>query len=989
MFYELLYESLYSGETNKWRQFSFFESTPIRDPTSPGEEPLFSDPQLSAVTPGIATVFIANSGGYIKEFTKDLLLKDIFKAYDSDYSILHLKYLVGTSLLLSVGTKQGSPTLVHLWDLEKRDKKTDEPHCHSTVTVNNGTTNTFPLSAFAISKDYSVMAFGFAEGTVILVRGDIIHDRGARQRHIYTSSGPITGLSFYSTPDDNNPPVLFATSVNQVITLPTTGRNSGEPETVLEKSKGAALGCVSQTDLGELVIARDEGIQYYTTKQRGVSFVLETSKKMLTTYGRFLVIISNIAAASSLTSSLIDSGSTRIFIIDTLNKLIAYSGQIPLGVKHMFVQWSRINIISSDGTLYAVQEKDLAQRLDILKQRNLYDIALSMLNNLNISDSRVDHLHRDYGDFLYNEGDPDGALAHYISSIDLGETSQIILKYRDPQYINNLTLYLEALHEKGLAKKEHTTLLLNSYAKLKDMDKLRTFVSQNGYGSEDANFDYDTAIKICRQAGYNTLAAYLAQRVGDSDLTVQIKLRDLEDYGGTLSYIKSLNVADALRNLIQHSRQLLKVLPVDTTALLISIFTGRFVPVHQEITISPPKAEPDVASALAAPVLHSYRAFVNYLANRGGEEPSQDAESDSKSSHSGNSTIPPGPTYQPPRPRLIFSSFVDHPYEFVIFLEACIERYHEFGADDKSKMDLISTLFEMYLTLGTKATNEEDRKHWEAKAKELGTSAKGKVDQNTILLISQLMSYTDGEILAQEDTDGFQIDLFRSRVAAKDVKGAIDVLHKYGEQETELYCLALSFFISSEEIFNQAGNDEFQTVLEKISDHKLMAPLQIIQILSSNSVTKVGHVREYLIKLVTNERAEIERNNKLAESYRKESQTKKQEIDKLLTEARVVQYSECSSCGQTLDLPAVHFACKHSYHQRCLNNFGVDVSADGFDAQCPKCLGELQGIKAIRKAQEDLADRNELFFSSLKEGDNKFKVLTDFFGRGALTSSYI
>jgi vacuolar protein sorting-associated protein 11 len=168
-----------------------------------------------------------------------------------------------------------------------------------------------------------------------------------------------------------------------------------------------------------------------------------------------------------------------------------------------------------------------------------------------------------------------------------------------------------------------------------------------------------------------------------------------------------------------------------------------------------------------------------------------------------------------------------------------------------------------------------------------------------------------------------------------------------------------------------------------------MAPLQIIQILSSNTVTKVGHVRDFLIKMVASEKDEIERNNKLAESYREETRVKREEIDKLLGEPRVVQYAECSSCGQSLDLPAVHFACKHSYHQRCLNSFGIDITSDDSDAQCPKCLDELQGIKAIRKAQEDLADRNDLFFSSLKEGENKFKVLTDFFGRGALTSPFI
>ena len=32
--------------------------------------------------------------------------------------------------------------------------------------------------------------------------------------------------------------------------------------------------------------------------------------------------------------------------------------------------------------------------------------------------------------------------------------------------------------------------------------------------------------------------------------------------------------------------------------------------------------------------------------------------------------------------------------------------------------------------------------------------------------------------------------------------------------------------------------------------------------------------------------------------------------------ARVFQVTRCSSCGLPLDLPTVHFMCKHSFHQR-------------------------------------------------------------------------
>lgn len=53
------------------------------------------------------------------------------------------------------------------------------------------------------------------------------------------------------------------------------------------------------------------------------------------------------------------------------------------------------------------------------------------------------------------------------------EPSYVIRKFLDAQRINNLTLYLEALHERHYAGPDHTTLLLNCYTKLKEDEKLR------------------------------------------------------------------------------------------------------------------------------------------------------------------------------------------------------------------------------------------------------------------------------------------------------------------------------------------------------------------------------------------------------------------------------------------------------------------------------------------------------------------------------------
>lgn len=96
--------------------------------------------------------------------------------------------------------------------------------------------------------------------------------------------------------------------------------------------------------------------------------------------------------------------------------------------------------------------------------------------------------------------------------------------------------YLEELHEHHKATADHTTLLLNCYAKLKDIDKLEKFIKSPG----DLKFDLDTAISMCRQGGYYEQAACLATKHDEHELVVDILIEDSKKYKDALEYIRHL-----------------------------------------------------------------------------------------------------------------------------------------------------------------------------------------------------------------------------------------------------------------------------------------------------------------------------------------------------------------------------------------------------------------------------------------------------------------
>jgi hypothetical protein len=332
--------------------------------------------------------------------------------------------------------------------------------------------------------------------------------------------------------------------------------------------------------------------------------------------------------------------------------------------------------------------------------------------------------------------------------------------------------------------------------------------------------------------------------------------------------------------------------------------------------------------------------------------------------------------YTPPPPRTAFSSFVDHPDEFILFLEACLD---EQDLRERDKIDLYTTLFEMYLHKSNE--NSADREEWETKAKRLIEDKKTPIDTSNVLLLSHLSDFSDGTILVREQA-GHRFDIFRSYTAAKDTRGAIKALRKYGPEEPQLYPAALAYFTSDPRILKEAG-DELDVVLKKIDEDGLMAPLQVIQTLSTNNIATMGMVKAYLQQTIERERKLIASNRTLISSYRTETLEKRKEISNLNTKPQTFNATRCAACGGQLYLPTVHFLCKHSYHQtQCLN---VQVDADGnVEGDCPKCRKDNDTIRAIKKAQDETADRHDMFLDTLERRSDKFGTVSEFFGHGVM-----
>ena len=582
---------------------------------------------------------------------------------------------------------------------------------------------------------------------------------------------------------------------------------------------------------------------------------------------------------------------------------------------------------------------------------------------------------RKYGDYLYQKGDYDTAMQQYLRAIDNTEPSQVIRKFLDTQRIHNLIEYLEELHEHDKASADHTTLLLNCYAKLKDTQKLDQFIRTPG----ELKFDLDTAIPMCRQGGYFEQAAYLATKHGDEEMVIDILIEDLKKYAEALQFIWRLEPESAYPVLMKYARVLIQHCPTDATHLFIDYFTGKYRPREDVPAVADIQPEVSGGTFQSLSVLWT----LPFVGNRKSAEKPPASQTEGEIAEV---PIEPVITYQKPKTRAAFSSFVDHPVEFINFLAALLEQR---DLSQNERVDLTTALFEMYLERANTSNDQSEKEKWQQKAKSLivdsditKSGVQPNIDTSNVLLLSSLSKFPIGTTLVRERANQYP-DIFRSYTSAKDTTGAVSALHKYGPEDYSLYPLALTYFASSESIINEPGvKEEVQACLQKIDQERLMAPLQVVKILSQGNAVTMGMVKDYLATNIARERKEIQSNRTLADSYRTETATKKNEINDMVSKPTVFQARRCSACGGGLELPVVHFMCKHSFHQRCLNTrLGGKVD----DAECPICQPGNETIKSIRQQQIAATEGHELFKASLERSVDRFGTIGEFFGRGVMT----
>ncbi|KAK2192568.1 hypothetical protein NP493_28g12051 [Ridgeia piscesae] len=478
-----------------------------------------------------------------------------FHAYE--LCVTHLYQLKQHNILVTVGEDEpGLNPLIKVWNLNKVEK--GNPLCSRIARAIPGNTPT-KVTCLTVHENLNHMAVGFQNGSIVLFKGDVTKERHSKQRVIHEGPHPITGLAFKS---QSHSSVLFVSTEHAVMSFTVHTKSKDVTMCVLD-SHGCRLRCCTDSTLeSQFVIGRRDAVYFYQTDERGPCLAFEGEKLQLHWYRGYLIVVGRenkpLPRAGAGSSGHAMTQMYTVTLYDIKNKFIAFSAAVP-EVVDVICEWGSPYILTVDGKLYQLREKDTQTKLETLFKKNLYVVAISLAQSQHYDQDGVVDIYRQYGDHLYSQ-----------SPVTDCDTVTGVFCFLDASRIHNLTAYLEALHKAQLATEDHTTLLLNCCTKLKDVKKLDDFIMTK---DREVDFDVETAIRVCRSAGYYRHAVFLAEKHHQHDWYLKIQLDDVKDYGQALTYISKLDFDEAEMYMKKYGKMLMNEQPEKTTDLLKTLCT--------------------------------------------------------------------------------------------------------------------------------------------------------------------------------------------------------------------------------------------------------------------------------------------------------------------------------------------------------------------------------------------------------------------------------
>ncbi|KAE9549503.1 hypothetical protein FO519_007286 [Halicephalobus sp. NKZ332] len=837
-----------------WRRFQFFDKSNVTD-SKDSSKPFLNFKELSircwASSVDQKFAILGEQNGIVFKLSSSMEI-DFWKAYSQELTAVSIGNSDGKCLLATLGIETpGQPSVLKIWDLNSWEEQS--PLCRVSLKTSqirkSGGSEAISIS---ISPSTDFIAVGFADASVFVSLGDFSSEKSLKWKSIRDglssmTDGVLLGVSVANAKNGKN--VIFVVCENGVSSFILDGNQ------ILKKVTHGTIGTQKNCwyfnqFTNQLVVSHQEMVYFYDANRcmedefdSGRCYALGRGTDKVQLLGMMWYV------------GVMTKQENKFKNKKTFNVLTLYDVDCryiacmnPVGDSQLFTVGRAIFALCSDGTLSKFVEKPTALKLEIVLQKQLYDVAISIAKRDKSGD--LSSIHAKYADYLYNRGDFHNAIQQYIETIGSLEASFVIRRFLDGTRAAQLCIYIEALHARNLYNESNTMLLLGAYLKMGNKDKIKHFITNS---SKFKNFDVDRAIKLLRASGNFDLASYLATEYNRILLIFAILVEDLCDFGEAAKRLHHVS-----------GKQIFEVLDAYGLTLL----------EHKEKevveTIERAVAEEDADLRVLVKLLNGHPEYLRKLYNKANK----------------------------------------HVKESLVMRNAVLEHTLErMRSAQRKDPDFQAHVFDLV----------------------------GEDNYESALRLGQLHSYPPLviHVLRNQRRDD---ELLRYLLRDGEV---IDIIQECNKEIIEKMWIELITFLSKKKDMPEKYVVE---LLKKVTATSFVHPLIVTNILSRNPELPISCVKLYLEHWLTDQGTDIKKGLKQIEENVEKVKDLEDQIQIYDEEIQIFQALRCAACDSALQIPAVHFMCKHSYHSHCYESYSDQQ--DG----CPACSNS--EVDIVTKARD-------------------------------------
>ncbi|XP_017051321.2 uncharacterized protein LOC108094995 [Drosophila ficusphila] len=335
---------------------------------------------------------------------------------------------------------------IDIFDLTRLTRKQGAPIIASAYF--QVTSSATCINAESIDEKLLTLAVGFENGDLLLHYGKMSKLFSANIRQYTVSGYKINGIhfEFKAVQSDISSPIMFVTCVQGVYCFLLKEKSLMEQKFVLDNNKNNVNHCCTMRKDGYrdfeesmLVVGRSDAVYCYTCDGRGPCFAIEGIKKCLAWLGHYLIVVVKPK------TSILQKNISTVIIVDTDNKIIVFYKE--------FQDWVCtvcendfcyiISHTNNTGNVFLLEQCSIKNKIRLLIEKNMYDIALRLLHREGFTSSNKAALVRfQYGNYLLLKGDISRAVNEFKKTIGFIRPYAVISKLLYSRYNDYLIDYL-------------------------------------------------------------------------------------------------------------------------------------------------------------------------------------------------------------------------------------------------------------------------------------------------------------------------------------------------------------------------------------------------------------------------------------------------------------------------------------------------------------------------------------------------------------------